>query len=419
MVKRCSMFLTFVAGISLPLLICGCEQNDDQNAAAGAKANTGEKISLRDKPLADYQGELLTIAFETASSIPLYPHIRDRCRAQEEVVVACLKLDQPARALKYADKIKNWRRGSCYADMAFYCVKNGYSREMVQEFLDIAALVESTAASDWRRDTIKAKIARTHALMGNRSQADKFRRNLVDSQTGKVAGARADLSDDKDFDEHVKSTENLIKTGNYDVTSNALDSLAELYNRHYKDERRRAMLEEKITTYWRRLPGFALVRFQMRLARYANDHNDNAKALEFVNEAQQILDESDWPMRLKLPRMAWLAEIRFLSGDEEKARADADAALALFEENVEKIVNVARAEVLRPIAEAYKTMENTQASLAAYKKAVERGVDNPNSKPRAKDLSATCCSIALHEVKPDAELWEKIRQVRDGLGKPW
>jgi hypothetical protein len=50
---------------------------------------------------------------------------------------------------------------------------------------------------------------------------------------------------------------------------------------------------------------------------------------------------------------------------------------------------------------------------------VEEGVENPNSRPRAEDLSATCRSMALHAVEPDADLWKRMRQIGDGLGPPW
>ena len=54
-----------------------------------------------------------------------------------------------------------------------------------------------------------------------------------------------------------------------------------------------------------------------------------------------------------------------------------------------------------------------------YKTAVEEGTANPNSRPRAEDLTATCCSMALSAVEPDKELWAKLKQIYEGLGEPW
>ena len=44
---------------------------------------------------------------------------------------------------------------------------------------------------------------------------------------------------------------------------------------------------------------------------------------------------------------------------------------------------------------------------------------NPNSRPRAEDLVAICCSMAKSAVEPDAALMGRIRQVKDALGAPW
>jgi hypothetical protein len=64
-------------------------------------------------------------------------------------------------------------------------------------------------------------------------------------------------------------------------------------------------------------------------------------------------------------------------------------------------------------------MGDEAGALFVYRQAVEEGVENPNSRPRAEDLSATCCSMALHAVEPDAELWKRIRQISEQLGDPW
>jgi hypothetical protein len=64
-------------------------------------------------------------------------------------------------------------------------------------------------------------------------------------------------------------------------------------------------------------------------------------------------------------------------------------------------------------------MGDGAAAVAVYKRCVEEGVANPNSRPRADDLAATCCSMALHGVEPDAALWSRLIQVEGKLGDPW
>src|SRR5262245_10686053 len=122
MTKRIEPFLIIL--ILLFLSGAGCEQKSAQkeNPVPAAEQQSG---NLTDKPLAAFQNELLNTAFEVATKIPIDPHIKDRSRTQEEVFGVSLKLDQPKRALQFLEKIDNWRRGSAYADLAFYCAKNG------------------------------------------------------------------------------------------------------------------------------------------------------------------------------------------------------------------------------------------------------------------------------------------------------
>src|SRR5262245_27591540 len=72
---------------------------DGANAPAAAAA---------DAPLTIDQAELLDLAMQSAAKMPLNPHIKNRSRAQEAVVDACLKLGQPARALAGIEDIANW-----------------------------------------------------------------------------------------------------------------------------------------------------------------------------------------------------------------------------------------------------------------------------------------------------------------------
>jgi hypothetical protein len=71
------------------------------------------------------------------------------------------------------------------------------------------------------------------------------------------------------------------------------------------------------------------------------------------------------------------------------------------------------------LAEAYAAMGEHQAALAAYKRVVEEGVANPNSRPRAEDLVGTCLSLARNAVEPDEELSARLEKVFGELKAPW
>jgi hypothetical protein len=396
-----------------PLSACNGGSAQDASAAVSPV----EPLPLVDAPLPGYRKDLLALAFDTATSIPLEPHIKDRSRAQEKVVAACLKLDQPASALGYMERIDDWRRGSCYADLAFHNAGHGRP-DQARRWIDRAAEV-AASTEDWRRDAIRVRIAQTHALLGHDEKADRLSDGVVDSEKGKLAAARAMVIDEEAFDEQLASIDALVAAGNFDVLKNALESATVLFDRFHDDAGRRTRVEEKIRASWEQLPIFIRIELLMTLADSALEHDDRPKALELTNDARAFLDGYDWPAQYRVPLAAKIAKARFRAGDVEKARSDADAVLALFKEQRETIVNIDRAETLQPLAETYHAMGDTAKALSVYRMALDEGVVNPNSRPRAEDLSATCVSMALCAVEPDPELWQRIREIREGLGKPW
>jgi hypothetical protein len=117
--------------------------------------------------------------------------------------------------------------------------------------------------------------------------------------------------------------------------------------------------------------------------------------------------------------MTALASARYRAGDVEHARQVAQSALGVFDTERANILGVDRARALRCIAETYQTVGDSTTALKVYERAVEEGAANPNAKPRAEDLTATCCSMALHGVEPDAKLRARLNEICEKLGDPW
>jgi hypothetical protein len=380
--------------------------------------NTSQTVPQAETRLAPYQGELLDLAFGAASAIPVNPHISDRSTTQDTVVQTWLQLGQPERALRCVGQVENWRRGTGYADIAFYLVKHGAGKADVEPYLE-QARQEAGKAEDWRKDRINVKIASTLAYLGQSREADQLATDVVPAETGKVPGVKAMVSDANGFEEQMKVLDGMVRPGNFDVVRNVLEIYGQMFGRFYADEQRRSRIEEKIKASWDKLPVFVRIDLILGMSRTASEHGDQAKAMELVDAAQGLMDVSEWPVEYRIPAAAKVAIARLLAGDKVKARADADALRSLFEAEGSKIVNVYRAGTIRPLAEAYQAMGDSAASLELYRRAVEAGVENPNSRPRAEDLAATCCSMALHGVQPDASLWSRIHTIQGGLGEPW
>lgn len=379
--------------------------------------------SCSDKPLKACQGELLDLAFEAVTKMPLNPHVKDRSAAQEAVVDACLELDQPRRALRYIQEIANWRQGAAYADLAFYCAEHGQTAD-VQQYLDLAnqiadRVMESEHAQAWRRDRVRAKIARTHALMRKDAKAAEFVRGAEISEPGRVEVVRVRVSDASALDGHIDAMEAVLKTGTFDQIKHALDAGAALFDRLYEDEKRRKRVEETLRAANKKLPFDVRIDVLCQMAEVALARRDLPKALALVKEARTIMEGARWLVEQEVPLRARLASLRYRAGEREEGAREVDAALALFDKKREAIVDIYRAAPLRAVAEAYHAMGDRTNALKIYKQAVEAGVKNPNSRPRADDLSATCCSMALHRVEPDADLKRRLIEVCNGLDHPW
>ncbi len=377
--------------------------------------------SLADAPLARERRELLEIAYEAASAFPLHPHVRNRARAQEQVVLACLELNQRARALHYIEGITNWRRGAGYADLAFHCAERG-ERGPIAELLaradEVARGEDDGTELAWRMDRIRAKIAQTHAFLGEDEAVAALEAGLAPNEAGRIGSVRAMVSDETTFASEFSSLEAVFATGDFDLVRNGLDAAARLFDRFYSEEARRERVERLIRSSWVKTPLQIRIQTLFQLAEAALEHGDLARASALVTDARSVLDSAPWLAEHYVPLLARVAALRFRAGEAATARKEAAEALAAFEQGRDTIVDIYRAGALRPLAEAYLTLGAKETASAIYGQALQEGVRNPNARPRANDLVATCVSMAIHGfAEPD--LTERIRAIRAGLGDPW
>jgi len=415
------VFLLVVSALIISIYGCRKKPTQDTNKSDAKAEQSGDNRIIADKQLADFQIQLVKEAFEAASSIPVKTHLKDRSRAQNLVVDTCIKLDQPVRAIRYADKIENWRRGLCYANTAFHLAQNGFSGESVEKGLRIAEQIANMDhGRQWRSDRIKAKIAQTYILLGDRQKADLFSKGLVEVESSKILETKIKTDRHISFENYTRVLDSQIALMNFEVKIDAINAYAQLFNRYYDDIEKRDFIQEKIRTALEKnkLPNSVLMDVLLRLAEFALQHNDSTKAIELINEVQGFLINYQWPYEHLLPYTAKLAGLRHKAGDTEKAKKDIDDALVLFNTQRDNIKNLYRAETLFPLAEAYQIIGYPEEALWGYKQAFEESVINPNIQHQAVDFSATCCSMALHAVEPGTEFWARIRQIKEELGSP-
>lgn len=362
---------------------------------------------IYDKPLAQAQGQLIDLAFKTATAIPVQPHIKDRSKAQQEVVRVAIELDQPGLAVRYIEQIEGWRRGAAYGDLAQYFAKKGDANK-VEKYLKLAQQI-AAKIEDWHRGVIEERIDRVRVYLKQGEKSDSSFSIMAQSK---------ELWD-KQFHEKIKELDDIVKIGEFDGVLGAEWSFVYLYELDFDHIERRQILEDKVKSSWEKLPLIIRIELLSKMAEVALDHKDSAKSLQLVNDAQLILDGAEWPAEYQVTLMAKLAKSRVRAGDTQKAARDMDAALVLFNSNREFIIDIYRADTLTPVAEAYHAAGKDDTALEVYKKAMQESIVNPNSRPRAQNLASTCLSMALNGITPDDELWGQIHTTHQGLKDPW
>ncbi len=417
----CVATLAFVASACSDPAPRGSSNTEPDPKQESNKPATGDPLA--EAALAPYRAKLLDIAFDAASRYPVNPHKKSRGRAQESVVLASLELDQPKRALRYADKVGNWRRGACYAEFARYCAEKG-ATDGLDETLDRALkLADKMLTSDteqaWRRDRIRAKVARAFEALGKRDRAAALQKGAVDSEKHRVGSRAPELDEQAAFDAKIAFVDEVLATGGFDQSRNALELCVDLFDRFYDDPARRDALERRIRTGFETLPEQVRIELLADTTERALRHDDRKKALELVTVADEVLDGARWLPEDEIALAARLAALRYRAGDGSKARDTLAALRKRFTQKRGAIQNFWRGKALRPLAEAHVAIEDVDGARAIYLLALTEGAINPNARPRANDFVATCVSMAVHDVEPDAEVWSRIESILEGLQDPW
>jgi tetratricopeptide (TPR) repeat protein len=401
------------------LALCAPFQASEIAAPATVPAQAAPEPEIGDASVAGFRVQLLDLAVEIASSLPVRPHVKDRSRELEAVAASLFELDQPVRALECVERIPNWRRGTGYADYAFYCAQKGALAEAeryIAKAVEIAAWPEEEFKQAWRRDRIRAKIARTYVVLGRRADAARFTAGLLDSEWGQVEDVLGAELPTEQFDAWFKQVDEVFGSTNMEKISNALSSLARMHGRFYADEARRAKMEHLVKINWVKVPAQMRFEIALVLAENALGHADAKHARELIGEARLDLSAANLNARTGIALAVRFAELSFKAGDAELARAQVDAALATFYEKRATISETFRAETVIPVAESFAAMGSTETAVAVYELAVAESIVNPNSRPRAEDLGAVCRSMAVHGVEPSDAIWSILHEIAPTLG---
>lgn len=377
--------------------------------------------ALLDAPLAAWRRQLLELAFDAVSAMPTVPHQKNRCRNQEEVVQACLLLGQEQLAERYLLRIEDWRRGPCEADLAIHLLGRG-AKELAEPYLAAARQSLEKAGEDmqpWRRDRLRAKLARADLLQGREVEAKASLAGIDPVQVAEFEVELAKRSDVASFSAQLKALDRVFEAGNFDAVRSALQVSVALYERYQgKPEQQDAFAERALTGY-PKLPQLARLEVLVQLVEAALRHDDPTAAQRLLPKGDALVAGSNWLPDDEFPWRARLAGLWGRAGAQDKAQKAIAAALAKFDEQRERIPDIYRSRCLRALAAASLHAGDGKGALRLCKSAAEEGVVNPNSKPRAEDLAGLCMMMAQEGIEPDAALLARLQTIRKGLGQPW
>jgi hypothetical protein len=368
------------------------------------------RIALHDQPLQPFQSELLELAFEGASALPLEPHVKNRSRLQHLVVSASITLEQPQRALRCADAIVGWRRGAAYGELARCCAElrdPQAARELAARARFVAEHLEGEEVQDWQRERVLARAAEAEsALLSNESSHATEISLTIEASSST-------------FESEWTTLESALTVVEFDQLRQALRDCAALLDRHYADAEKRGRIEARMRAAWAPMPAVVRVETATLLAESALEHGDRDHALALQDEMLDWIEQTRSAPDAYVQMLARWARLRHRTADVEGAQRAAEKAWTTFTVDRERILDIDRADTLVPLAETCHALGDPPRALSLYALALEEGLQNPNSRPRAEDLTAICLSLAGQAIEPDTHLRESLLTARAGLGDPW
>ncbi|MGE3425031.1 MAG: hypothetical protein AB7N24_23530 [Dehalococcoidia bacterium] len=368
--------------------------------------------------------ELLRTSFRAVSGMPLDPHIKNRSRAQGDVVTVCVETDRIELATELLGDIKNWRKGIALADAACWMIEHGRTGEVGPLIGRALAVADEVMLEDnpqeWRRDRVRARVARAKFLLGQEAEAAELARTVLPAELGPVIDVQMRRLDPKDFDAQLAAIDEHIAVGDFEQTKAALTSGLALYERFFADEKKRSALETRLRASHREVPSGIQAGFLTGMAEAALTHGDAEKARTLLAAVMVFLESApQWHPEERVAFEARIAGLHARAGVPDEARAQIGRIEKFYSESRERIESTYRAAPLRAIAEAWVTIGDRAEAARVYRMAVEAGAENPNARPRSVDLAETCCSMVRSRFLPDAILSARIDAIQAGLTDPW
>lgn len=382
--------------------------------------------------------KLLELANTAVGGMPLDPHIRNRSRAQHKIVSTYLQVDDPQGAATVAAGIPDWRKAEAFAEISRYHAEKGDLVQSAYYFGKAEKLVELAgdlregrlfasgdqalvleSLQEWRTDRVKATMAQASMARGDMEAVEKWKRTLGHDEQPKMVAYEASLAGSERFNEHLEQLVALAETEDFEAVKHAVVGMVQLHRKHYGIPERRERCREAILGFIGSMPLFIQIETHIELAQSAIDHADAAKALDTVLHANELLEGARYLPRLYYPMKSRIIALTFQSGKEAEALQWQEEACRAFRDRRDEVVDIHQAGILCRLAESALALGQREEALKLYRAAVDAGLQNGNSRPRADDLNEICCSLVAHGVVPGTDLMHALDEMKSKLGDPW
>ena len=420
---RLLSFATLVIVVlgALPVACSSGSTKDRLEHGASASLSTakasGATVSPATAELTRSRTSLLATAFAVASRMPIDPHERDRSRVQEAVVQACLELGLLDQAAQLADQMQGWRQGNVIALLGQRYAALGQGDKARQ--CAARALRVDVGESTWGKDFVDTEVARIYVKLGDEGKAYATVSSDRQAERGRIEAERTAKLPESQLDAQADVFDQAIATMNFDLVRGGIDGYLAWMDRVVDDASRRERALKALSAAFPGLPLDLQVKCHVQLADVLFAHGYKELATLQLDRASELFRATVFLPEDTALFGVIVAKSRIRMGDTNAARVELQRLRAEFEARAETIVNLRRAASWRSLADGYQLLGDTEDAGRCHAAALDAGALNPNARPRADDLSATCVSMAVSGFMPSTELLLRIEHIRAGLADPW
>lgn len=386
---------------------------DQQPSSGEVAASTNES----------QRGALLEVAFEAATSIPLKPHAKDRAAAQEWVVRQTIACGRLPLAQAWAAQLEGWRAGVMQCELAKAWNTSG-DQPRAHACMDRVRVIAG-AETEWRRESVTRAGMEAWIALGDPTEAmrlvgaDAERLTIQSVAAEEATAAHATRAPGQ----RVASEERLELLGAalagplFDDRASALDAYSALYRSG--DDGTRVGVRAVVFEETGQVPVMIRLRTLRQMAEADLESGRTADAGMVLAAFAGLVRETNWSCGQRVVVEADLAALQAQTGDPSVARETLSGALERFSAETRQIADIDRAEVLVACAHAAAAIPDAAWAERLFVQALEAGLINPNSRPRAQDISYVCAAAAASACGESDQLIAAARAATAQLGDPW